>query len=88
MVLQVHLSDPLELFKFLSLLWGYNSNHGDQLDVRVSAILQTQSLYVGGALLAPQPGTTRAQLASASSPGRELGNKEALSNHTWDWLLT
>ncbi|XP_067100166.1 HEAT repeat-containing protein 1 [Osmerus mordax] len=68
LLVQVHLRDPLELFKFLSLLWGYNTNHGDQLDVRVSAILQTQSLYVGGALLAPQPGTTRAQLASASSP--------------------
>lgn len=68
LLVQVHLSDPLELFKFLSLLWGYNSNHGDQLDVRVSALLQTQVLYVGRALLGTLPGTTLAQLASASSP--------------------
>lgn len=66
---QVHLSDPLELFKFLSLVWGYGSNLGDQLDCKVNAILQTQALYVGRAILSAQPGKTLTLLASGSSPG-------------------
>uniref|UniRef100_A0A8C1WE63 HEAT repeat-containing protein 1 n=1 Tax=Cyprinus carpio TaxID=7962 RepID=A0A8C1WE63_CYPCA len=66
--LQVHLNEPTTLFKFLSLLWGYNSNLGDQLDCQVSAILQTQALYVGKALLCNQPIKTRNVLASGSSP--------------------
>uniref|UniRef100_A0A8K9UNL2 HEAT repeat-containing protein 1 n=1 Tax=Oncorhynchus mykiss TaxID=8022 RepID=A0A8K9UNL2_ONCMY len=65
---QVHLSDPLELFKFLSLVWGYGSNLGDQLDCKVNAILQTQALYVGRAILSAQPGKTLTLLASGSSP--------------------
>uniref|UniRef100_A0A673MUD9 HEAT repeat-containing protein 1 n=1 Tax=Sinocyclocheilus rhinocerous TaxID=307959 RepID=A0A673MUD9_9TELE len=64
----VHLNEPITLFKFLSLLWGYNSNLGDQLDCRVSAILQTQALYVGKALLCSQPVKTLNLLASGSSP--------------------
>uniref|UniRef100_A0A673KEU6 HEAT repeat-containing protein 1 n=1 Tax=Sinocyclocheilus rhinocerous TaxID=307959 RepID=A0A673KEU6_9TELE len=64
----VHLNEPTTLFKFLSLLWGYNSNLGDQLDCRVSAILQTQALYVGKALLCNQPIKTLNVLASGSSP--------------------
>uniref|UniRef100_A0A671PYX9 HEAT repeat-containing protein 1 n=1 Tax=Sinocyclocheilus anshuiensis TaxID=1608454 RepID=A0A671PYX9_9TELE len=64
----VHLNEPITLFKFLSLLWGYNSNLGDQLDCRVSAILQTQALYVGKALLCSQPIKTLNVLASGSSP--------------------
>uniref|UniRef100_A0A8C1U1M1 HEAT repeat-containing protein 1 n=1 Tax=Cyprinus carpio TaxID=7962 RepID=A0A8C1U1M1_CYPCA len=67
-ILQVHLNEPITLFKFLSLLWGYNSNLGDQLDCRVSAILQTQALYVGKALLCSQPVKTLNVLASGSSP--------------------
>ncbi|XP_050980668.1 HEAT repeat-containing protein 1 [Labeo rohita] len=67
-LLQVHLNEPGTLFKFLSLLWGYNSNLGDQLDCRVSAILQTQALYVGKALLSNQPVKTLNMLASGSSP--------------------
>uniref|UniRef100_A0A671Q391 HEAT repeat-containing protein 1 n=1 Tax=Sinocyclocheilus anshuiensis TaxID=1608454 RepID=A0A671Q391_9TELE len=67
-LLQVHLNEPITLFKFLSLLWGYNSNLGDQLDCRVSAILQTQALYVGKALLCSQPIKTLNVLASGSSP--------------------
>uniref|UniRef100_A0A672RSF6 HEAT repeat-containing protein 1 n=1 Tax=Sinocyclocheilus grahami TaxID=75366 RepID=A0A672RSF6_SINGR len=67
-LLQVHLNEPITLFKFLSLLWGYNSNLGDQLDCRVSAILQTQALYVGKALLCSQPVKTLNLLASGSSP--------------------
>uniref|UniRef100_A0A673YET4 HEAT repeat-containing protein 1 n=1 Tax=Salmo trutta TaxID=8032 RepID=A0A673YET4_SALTR len=68
LLFQVHLSDPLELFKFLSLVWGYGSNLGDQLDCKVNAILQTQALYVGRALLSAQPGKTLTLLASGSSP--------------------
>lgn len=71
-ILQVHLKEPLTLFKFLSLLWGYNSNLGDQLDCRVSAILQTQALYVGKALLCKQPIKTLNVLASGASPGISL----------------
>uniref|UniRef100_A0A8C1MNQ6 HEAT repeat-containing protein 1 n=1 Tax=Cyprinus carpio TaxID=7962 RepID=A0A8C1MNQ6_CYPCA len=67
-ILQVHLNEPITLFKFLSLLWGYNSNLGDQLDCRVSAILQTQALYVGKALLCSQPVKNLNLLASGSSP--------------------
>uniref|UniRef100_A0A8L0DMA2 HEAT repeat-containing protein 1 n=1 Tax=Oncorhynchus mykiss TaxID=8022 RepID=A0A8L0DMA2_ONCMY len=68
LLFQVHLSDPLELFKFLSLVWGYGSNLGDQLDCKVNAILQTQALYVGRAILSAQPGKTLTLLASGSSP--------------------
>lgn len=67
-ILQVHLREPLTLFKFLSFLWGYNSNLADQLDCRVSAILQTQALYVGKALLSSQPLKTLNLLASGASP--------------------
>lgn len=49
---QKHFSDSLEVFKFLSLLWGYFCNLGDQLECTVSVICQTQALYVGKALLA------------------------------------
>lgn len=45
---------------------------GDQLDCRVSAILQTQALYVGKALLCNQPVKTLNLLASGSSPGMVL----------------
>ncbi|ROL40980.1 HEAT repeat-containing protein 1 [Anabarilius grahami] len=67
-LLQVHLNEPITMFKFLSFLWGYNSNLGDQLDCRVSAILQTQALYVGNALLCNQPKKNLNLLASGSSP--------------------
>jgi len=60
------------LFRFLCLLWGYGSNHGDQLDVKVGAVLQTQALYVGGALLSAQSAAALQQLAAADSPGEAL----------------
>lgn len=71
-ILQVHLNEPITMFKFLSLLWGYNSNLGDQLDCRISAILQTQALYVGNALLCNQPKKNLNLLASGSSPGMSI----------------
>ncbi|XP_073345886.1 HEAT repeat-containing protein 1 isoform X2 [Pagrus major] len=68
LLIQVHLSEPLMLFRFLCVLWGYNSNHGDQLDVKVGAVLQTQALYMGRALLSAQSAATLEELAAADSP--------------------
>ncbi|XP_028287492.1 HEAT repeat-containing protein 1 isoform X2 [Parambassis ranga] len=68
LLVQVHLHEPVMLFKFLCVLWGYTSNLGDQLDVKVDAILQTQALYMGRALLSVQPAATLDELASADSP--------------------
>ncbi|XP_037318760.2 HEAT repeat-containing protein 1 isoform X2 [Pungitius pungitius] len=68
LLIQVHLSEPPMLFRFLCVLWGYSSNHGDQLDVKVGAVLQTRALYVGGALLSAMPPATREQLVAADSP--------------------
>lgn len=71
-VLQVHLHEPAMRFRFLCVLWGYSSNHGDQLDVKVGAVLQTQALYMGRALLDVRTDATLAELASANSPGRKV----------------
>lgn len=60
------------LFRFLCLLWGYGSNHGNQLDVTVGAVLQTQALYLGKALLAALPPAALDQLAANDSPGKRL----------------
>ncbi|KAM6964387.1 LOW QUALITY PROTEIN: HEAT repeat-containing protein 1 [Tautogolabrus adspersus] len=65
---QVHLQEPKMLFRFLCVLWGYSGNHGDQLDVKVGAVLQTQALYMGGALLSVQPAATLEELTAADSP--------------------
>ncbi|XP_070782715.1 HEAT repeat-containing protein 1 [Enoplosus armatus] len=68
LLIQVHLREPPMLFRFLCMLWGYSSNHGDQLDVKVGAVLQTQALYMGRALLSAQPAATLEELAAADSP--------------------
>ncbi|XP_040922730.1 HEAT repeat-containing protein 1 isoform X2 [Toxotes jaculatrix] len=68
LLVQAHLREPPMLFRFLCMLWGYSSNHGDQLDVKVSAVLQTQALYMGRALLSVQPAATLEELAAADSP--------------------
>ncbi|XP_068160889.1 HEAT repeat-containing protein 1 isoform X2 [Antennarius striatus] len=68
LLIQVHLPEPLTLFRFLCVLWGHTSNHGDQLDVRGGAVLQTQALYVGGALLSVQSEATLQTLAAANYP--------------------
>ncbi|KAL2099230.1 hypothetical protein ACEWY4_005710 [Coilia grayii] len=65
---QVHLTNSLELFKFLSLLWCYGLNLSDQLECKVSAILQTQALYVGKALMAAQTTPNLNLLVSDTSP--------------------
>ncbi|KAK2820168.1 hypothetical protein Q5P01_023127 [Channa striata] len=68
LLIQTHLCEPAMLFRFLCMLWGYSSNHGDQLDVKVGAILQTQALYMGGTLLSVQSAATLKELAAANSP--------------------
>ncbi|XP_035853129.1 HEAT repeat-containing protein 1 isoform X1 [Sander lucioperca] len=68
LLIQVHLPEPAMLFRFLCLLWGYGSNHGDQLDVKVGAVLQTQALYMGGALLNATPPALMQELLAAHSP--------------------
>ncbi|XP_077357877.1 HEAT repeat-containing protein 1 isoform X2 [Festucalex cinctus] len=68
LLVKVHLSDAAMLFKFLCMLWGYSGNHSDQLGVQVGAVLQTQALYMGGALLSVQPAPMLAELTGANSP--------------------
>ncbi|XP_060950975.1 HEAT repeat-containing protein 1-like [Limanda limanda] len=68
LLLQVHVREPLMLFRFLCMLWGYGSNHGDQLDVKVGAVLQTRALYMGRAVLSVQPAAVLQALAAPSSP--------------------
>lgn len=68
LLVQVHLRELPVLFRFLCVLWGYSSNHGDQLDVKVGAVLQTQALYMGRALLSTQPAGAMNELAAANSP--------------------
>ncbi|XP_054899068.1 HEAT repeat-containing protein 1 isoform X2 [Poeciliopsis prolifica] len=67
-LVQVHLQESTTLFRFLCLIWGYSSNHGDQLDVKVDAVLQTRALYMGRALMEVQPAATLNELAAPDSP--------------------
>ncbi|NWW86868.1 HEAT1 protein, partial [Rhynochetos jubatus] len=64
----VHLKDAEVLFKFLSILWTYSYNLSNHLNYEVSAMLQTQALYIGYALLESQPYQKKKQLLSPSSP--------------------
>ncbi|XP_069543811.1 HEAT repeat-containing protein 1 [Brachyistius frenatus] len=68
LLVQVHLREPAMLFRFLCVMWGYGGNQGDQLDVKVGAVLQTQTLYMGRALLSAQTSSTLDELAAADSP--------------------
>ncbi|KAG7470408.1 HEAT repeat-containing 1 [Solea senegalensis] len=68
LLFQVHLCEPLMLFRFLCLLWGYGGNHDDQLDVKVDAVLQTRTLRMGGAILRVQTLATLEELSAADSP--------------------
>ncbi|XP_053156079.1 HEAT repeat-containing protein 1 [Hemicordylus capensis] len=65
---EVHLKEPENQFKFLSVLWTYNCNLSNQLNIVVDAILQTQALYIGCAMLASQTLQKKKQLVSAASP--------------------
>uniref|UniRef100_A0A8C5UIS2 HEAT repeat-containing protein 1 n=1 Tax=Malurus cyaneus samueli TaxID=2593467 RepID=A0A8C5UIS2_9PASS len=68
LLFKVHLKDPEVLFKFLSILWTYSYNLSNHLNYEVSAMLQTQALYIGYALLESQTNQKKKQLLSASSP--------------------
>lgn len=68
------------LFRFLCVLWGHSSNHDNQLDVHIDAILQTQALSMGGDLLAKQPIAVLEELAAAPSPG-ENPPRRILNEH-------
>ncbi|NXP45521.1 HEAT1 protein, partial [Heliornis fulica] len=66
--LKVHLKDSEILFKFLSILWTYNYNLSNHLNYEVSAMLQTQALYIGCALIESLRYQKKKQLLSPSSP--------------------
>ncbi|NXY40371.1 HEAT1 protein, partial [Ceuthmochares aereus] len=66
--LKVHLKDSEYFFKFLSILWTYSYNLSNHLNYEVSAMLQTQALYIGYALLESQTYQKKKQLLSPSSP--------------------
>lgn len=67
---KVHLKDSEVLFKFLSILWTYSYNLSNHLNYEVNAMLQTQALYIGYALLESQTCQKKKQLISPSSPGK------------------
>ncbi|XP_068041112.1 HEAT repeat-containing protein 1 isoform X2 [Anomalospiza imberbis] len=68
LLFKVHLKDSEVLFKFLAILWTYSYNLSNQLNYEVSAMLQTQALYIGYALLESQTSQKKKQLLSPSSP--------------------
>ncbi|NWW83175.1 HEAT1 protein, partial [Climacteris rufus] len=68
LLFKVHLKDSEILFKFLSILWTYSYNLSNHLNYEVSAMLQTQALYIGYALLESQTNQKKKQLLSPSSP--------------------
>uniref|UniRef100_A0A8C3TZ96 HEAT repeat-containing protein 1 n=1 Tax=Catharus ustulatus TaxID=91951 RepID=A0A8C3TZ96_CATUS len=68
LLFKVHLKDSEVLFKFLSILWTYSYNLSNQLNYEVSAMLQTQALYIGYALLESQTNQKKKKLLSPSSP--------------------
>ncbi|XP_068866429.1 HEAT repeat-containing protein 1 [Aphelocoma coerulescens] len=68
LLFKVHLKDSEVLFKFLSILWTYSYNLSNHLNYEVSAMLQTQALYIGYALLESQTNQKKKQLVSPSSP--------------------
>ncbi|NXG82015.1 HEAT1 protein, partial [Stercorarius parasiticus] len=68
LLLKVHLKDSEILFKFLSILWTHSYNLSNHLNYEISAMLQTQSLYIGYALLESLTYQKKKQLLSPSSP--------------------
>ncbi|XP_071405700.1 HEAT repeat-containing protein 1 [Pithys albifrons albifrons] len=68
LLLKVHLKDSEVLFKFLSILWTYSYNLSNHLNYEVSAMLQTQALYIGYALLKSLTNQKKKQLLLPSSP--------------------
>ncbi|XP_009995899.1 PREDICTED: HEAT repeat-containing protein 1 [Chaetura pelagica] len=68
LLLKVHLKDSETLFKFLSVLWTYSYNLSNHLNYEVNAMLQTQALYIGYALLESLTLRKKKQLLLPSSP--------------------
>ncbi|XP_065486544.1 HEAT repeat-containing protein 1 isoform X1 [Caloenas nicobarica] len=68
LLLKVHLKDSEILFKFLSILWTYSYNLSNHLNYEVNAMLQTQALYIGCALLESQTYQKKKEVLSPSSP--------------------
>ncbi|CAN8203833.1 unnamed protein product [Coccothraustes coccothraustes] len=68
LLFKVHLKESDVLFKFLSVLWTYSYNLSNQLNYEVSAMLQTQALYIGYALLESQTNQKKKYLLLPSSP--------------------
>ncbi|NXY67516.1 HEAT1 protein, partial [Glareola pratincola] len=68
LLLKVHLKDSEILFKFLSILWTHSYNLSNHLNYEVNAMLQTQSLYIGYALLESLTYQKKKQLLSPVSP--------------------
>ncbi|NXD79776.1 HEAT1 protein, partial [Halcyon senegalensis] len=68
LLLKAHLKESEVLFKFLSILWTYGYNLSNHLNYEVNAMLQTQALYIGYALLESQTYQKKKQLLSPLSP--------------------
>ncbi|NXU49691.1 HEAT1 protein, partial [Turnix velox] len=68
LLLKVHLKDAETLFKFLSILWTYSYSLSNHLNYEVNAMLQTQALYIGYALLESLTCQKKKKLLSPSSP--------------------
>lgn len=83
---QTHLRDTAMLFRFLCMVWGYSSNHGDQLEVKLGAVLQTRALHMGTSVLRIQSTASLKELAAADSPGEK--NKERTSVLLINTLMT
>ncbi|KAJ6664676.1 hypothetical protein lerEdw1_006249 [Lerista edwardsae] len=68
LLFEVHLKEPENQFRFLSVLWTYSYNLSNQLNFAMDAVLQTRALYIGHAMLISQTMPMKKQLASEASP--------------------
>nr|XP_056709237.1 HEAT repeat-containing protein 1 [Euleptes europaea] len=68
LLFEVHLKEPEDQFRFLSVLWTYNYNLSNQLNFGMDAVLQTRALYIGCVILTSQTAQRKRLLASATSP--------------------
>ncbi|KAL8185848.1 UNVERIFIED_CONTAM: HEAT repeat-containing protein 1, partial [Gekko kuhli] len=68
LLFEIHLKEPENQFRFLSVLWTYNYNLSNQLNFKVDAVLQTRALYIGRVMLTSQTTQKKRELASATSP--------------------
>ncbi|XP_043915044.1 HEAT repeat-containing protein 1 isoform X2 [Protopterus annectens] len=64
---KVQFSEASDLFKFLAILWSHSHNIDSRLTYTVNAILQTQALYVGRALLESFTTQKKRQVSSTLS---------------------